>query len=85
MNDTTIKEYKNIAHLALKGAHLSKYSGAFDCPGKPLHGRIFFQESETEMIGYEPWKTTSIFYMSDEDKTFKTLKGLIKHYNKESK
>lgn len=82
MNDTTIKEYKNIAHLALKGAHLSKYSGVFDCPGKPLHGRIFFQESETEMIDYEPGKTKSLFYLSDEPKTFKTLKALVKHYNK---
>lgn len=85
MTDIIIKDYKNIAHLALKGAHLSKYCGVFDCPGKPLHGRIFFQESETEMIDWEPGKTTSIFYLRGEPKAFKTLKALIKHYNKESK
>ena len=83
MTDITIKDYKNIAHFTLKGAHLSKYSGMFDCPGKPPHGRIFFQESETEMSEcYEPGKTTSIFYLSDEAKTFKTLNALVKHYNK---
>lgn len=85
MNGVNITNYRNIAHLALKGAHLSKYSGVFDCPGKPLHGRKFFQESETEMDNYEPGKTTSIFYLNDEPKTFVTLKGLIKHYNKEKR
>ena len=83
MTNLTIKDHKNIAHLALKGAHLSKYSGVFDCPGNPLHGKTLIHESETEMSEcYEPGKTTSIFYLSDESRTFKTLKTLVKHYNK---
>lgn len=83
MTDIDIIDYRCVAHISLKWAHLSKYSGVFDCPGKPLHGRRLFHESETEMDKcYEPGKTTSLFYLSDEDKTFKTLKSLVKHYNK---
>ena len=83
MNDIDIIDYMCVAHISLKGAHLSKYSGVFDCPGKPLHGKTLIHESETEMNEcYEPGKTTSLFYMSDDDKTFKTLKALVKHYNK---
>ena len=86
MNDVTIQNYRNVARLSLSTSHLSKYSGVFDCPGKPLHGRTLIHESETEMNEcYEPGKTTSLFYLSDEAKTFKTINGLIKHYNKESK
>ena len=86
MTDIDIIDYRCVAHISLKEAHLSKYSGVFDCPGKPLHGRTLIHESETEMNEcYEPGKTTSLFYLSDEPKTFKTLKGLVKHYNKEGK
>ena len=85
MTDIDIIDYRCVAHISLKCAHLSKYSGMFDCPGKPLHGRRLFHESETEMDEGEPGRTTSMFYLSDEAKTFKTLKSLVKHYNKEGK
>ena len=85
MTEVHIIDYKCIAHISLKGEHISKYSGVFDCPGEPLHGRKLIHEAATEMDEWEPGKTTSLFYLSDEDKTFKTLKELVKHYNKEGK
>jgi hypothetical protein len=79
-----VKEYRMLSHLSMTKAHISKYSGVFECEGKPLHGKKFFRESETEMKGFmEYGKTTSIFYLDEPNsKSFKTITGLVAHYNK---
>jgi hypothetical protein len=82
-----IKEYGILSHMNMTKSHISKYSGIFECEGKPLHGKKFFHESETEMKGFmEYGKTTSLFYLDEPDsQSFKTIKELISHYNTEFK
>lgn len=79
-----VKEYGMLSHMSMEKVHISKYSGIFECEGKPLHGKKFFHESETEMKGFmEYGKTTSLFYLDEPNsKSFKTIKGLVSHYNK---
>ena len=79
-----VKEYRMLSHMNMTKAHISKYSGIFECEGNPLHGKKFYHESETEMKGFmEYGKTTSLFYLDEpKSKTFKTIKGLVSHYNK---
>ena len=79
-----VKEYRMLSHMNMTKAHISKYSGIFECEGKPLHGKKFFHESETEMKGFmEYGKTTSLFYLDEPNsKSFKTIKELVSHYNK---
>ena len=79
-----IKDCVLICHMNMAKVHKSKYSGIFDCEGKPLHGKKLFYESETEIKGFmEYGKTTSLFYLNEPNsKTFKTIKGLVSHYNK---
>lgn len=79
-----VKEYGMLSHMSMEKVHISKYSGIFECEGKPLHGKKFFHESETEMKGFmEYGKTTSLFYLAEPNsKTFKTIKALVSFYNK---
>ena len=79
-----VKDYGMICHLNMTKVHRSKYSGVFECEEKPLHGKKFFHESDTEMKGFmEYGKTTSLFYLDEpKSKTFKTIKALVSFYNK---
>ena len=84
LEEIKVKEYGMLSHMNMTKVHRSKYSGIFECEGKPLHGKKFFHESETEMKGFMKYgKTTSLFYLDEPNsKSFKTIKGLVAHYNK---
>ena len=79
-----VKDYRMICHMNMTKSHHSKYSGVFECEGKPLHGKKFFHESETEMKCFmESGKTTTLFYLDEPNsKSFKTIKALVSFYNK---
>jgi len=80
-----VKEYRMLSHMNMTKAHISKYSGILECEGKPLHGKKFIHESETEIKGFmEYGKTTSLFHLDEPNsKSFKTIQGLVSHYNRQ--
>ena len=84
LEETRIKDYMLIGHISMEKVHRSKHSGIFECEGTPLHGKKFFQETDTEMKGFMQYgKTTSIFYLDEpHSKSFKTMKALVSFYNK---
>lgn len=84
IEEIKVKEYGMICHLNMNKVHRSKYSGVFECEGNPLHGKKFFQESDTEMKGFMQYgKTTNLFYLDEPNsKPFRTMKALVSFYNK---
>ena len=79
-----VKEYGVLSHMSTIKAHVFKYSGIFECPGKPLHGKKFFHEFETKIKGFmEYGKTTSLFYLDQPNsKSFKNIDEMIEYYDK---
>ena len=79
-----VRDYQMIIHLTMDKVARAKYSGIFVCEGKPLDGKKFFQESDTEIKGLMTYaKTTSLFYLDEPNsKSFRTMEALVRFYNK---
>ena len=84
LQEIKVIDWQMLIHMNMGKLHRSKHSGVFDCEGNPLHGKKFIQESDTEMNGYAKCGRTTYAYYLDEpnSKMFKTLKAMVKYYNK---